>query len=140
MNNSQTAFAKVFDSILSTTQYNPEWANGTGYMDGLVNDESLMSEMDIGERVKFTDDDGRRAIGVKTRHGIAVVFERYSPEGDKRSNVIVSNTPYAVRPLLREGALSDTDIYNAVSQNGNVAHLVERVCGDGNVLRRRRTA
>ena len=136
MNNSQTAFAQAFDSIKSTTEYNSEWANGTGYMDGIVHDQSVIDEMGVGERVKFVDDLGRRAIGIKTRHGIAVVFERYIPEDGVRSQVIVSNVPHAVRPLLREGQLSANDIDNAVNEHINVAHLVERVCGGG----RRRTA
>lgn len=136
MLNSQETFSRCFDSVLSSTEFNSAWKNGTGYMDGLVHDQSLMDEMPIGDRVKFEDDHGRRAIAIKTRYGIAVLFERYSPKGDDRSNVIVSNAPWETRPLLAEGAVSGDDLYRLLQPLNNLGHMVERVCGEG----RRRTA
>lgn len=136
MTNVQETFKRLFDSIPSSTGFDPAWKNGTGYMDGIVHDKSLIDELAIGDIVKFTDDHDRRAIAVKTRYGIAVLFERYSPDGDERSGVIVSNVSWEVRPFLAEGAVSGDDLYRLLQPLNNIGHMVERVCGEG----RRRTA
>ena len=137
MTNAQETFSRCFNAIISTTVFNPSWANGTGYMDGLVHDQSLMDKMPIGDIVKFEDDHGRRAIAVKTRHGLAVLFERYSPEGEYRSGVVVSNLPWEVQPLLAEGAVSGDDMFRLLQPKNNIGHMVERVCGEGRRRRRR---
>lgn len=131
MTNAQQTFKRLFDSIPSSTGFDPAWANGTGYLDGLVHDQSINGELAIGEIVKLTDDHGRRAIAVKTRYGMAVIFERYSPEGEERCGVIVSNVPWEVRPFLPEGAVSPDDMYRLLQPLNNLGHMVERVCGEG---------
>lgn len=136
MSNAQETFARYFNSVLSTTGFNPAWSNGTGYLDGIVHDQSINDELPVGDIVKFTDDNNRRGIAVKTRYGIAVLFERYCPEGEDRSNVIVSNLPWEVQPFLDSGAVSADDMFRLLQPLNNIGHMVERVCGDT----RRRTA
>ena len=137
MLNAQETFARYYDATLSSTEFNSQWKNGTGYLDRLVHDQSINDELSVGDIVKFTDDYGRRAIAIKTRYGIAVLFERYSPSGEDRSGVIVSNVPWEVRPFLAEGAVSGDDLFRLLQPLNNLGHMVERVCGDG---RRRRAA
>lgn len=72
----------------ATVDYNPEWANGTGYFDGAVTAPLGLVE---GEIKAFTDDKKRRGFIVGTRRGNVVVFERYAPSADRDSIAVVCN-------------------------------------------------
>lgn len=82
MNNPQTTFAQQFDSIKSTTEFNSEWSNGTGYLDGIVHDQSVIDEMGVGERVKFSDDIDN---AVNEHINVAHLVERVCGGGRRRT-------------------------------------------------------
>ena len=83
-------FAAAFDRINTIVEFNPEWKNGTGYLDGAV------VEKGVKEICKTTDDLGRRVIVIPLNVGNVVVFERYS---DPKSDTIVSNAPAYIKKL-----------------------------------------
>lgn len=72
-------FNQVFDRITKTLEFNPDWANGTGYLDGAAEgpDTPMLAS---GEMVKSTDNFGRPMIIIGLPVGNLVVFRRYSKE------------------------------------------------------------
>lgn len=86
-NPSVELFARVFNSIETVIPFERSWKNGTGYFNGAVN-----VKLAVGEQAKAVcDDSARRIIMTGTPLGTVVVFERYSPEADKRSDIFVGN-------------------------------------------------
>ena len=83
-------FAAAYDRINTVVDFNMDWKNGTGYLNGAV------VEADIKEICKTVDDFGRRVIIIPLNAGNVVVFERYS---DPKSDVIVSNAPVYIKKL-----------------------------------------
>lgn len=75
--------------------YSAEWENGTGYLNGLM-DEAL-PELEEGEIARSITEKGRRILVVKTCFGNVVLFERFipTPEGTL-TGPIVQNTPRLV--------------------------------------------
>ena len=86
----KATFNKAFDRIETTIAFNPDWKNGTGYLNGAVVEKGLK------EICKTVDDFGRRVIIIPLCIGNVVVFERYS---EPKSDVIVSNAPVYVKKL-----------------------------------------
>jgi hypothetical protein len=82
-------FEKLYDRLNLSIPFNPNWNNGTGYLDHITTDRSL-DDLSIG-LYKSTDDIGRRIIIVKG-NAISVIFERY-PEASIIKKVVL-NTPY----------------------------------------------
>lgn len=125
----QVTFARNFDDINNVIEFDSAWNNGTGYMDHLVHDNL---GLEPGQMVKTTapGDDARRVIVVGTRFGNCVYFERYSPEGESRSNVIVSNVPDACKHISREGSLSGNDLQMLCDSLYNVGRTIERLFSD----------
>ena len=61
----------------SKLEYNPAWANGTGYFNGAVSGPNAVV---MGEEVFATsiDNKGRKMLFINTKKGPIVIFERYS--------------------------------------------------------------
>ncbi len=83
-------FNKFFEKF-PTIQFNPEWNNGTGYLNGAVCDSS------ITQPASFTTNDGRRGFVFPDVFGDnIVIFERYSNasgityNGSTRSEAILN--------------------------------------------------
>lgn len=53
-------------------EYEPEWANGTGYFDGLAR-----KKLEPGKTYASTDPAGRAILACATRRGNIVAFQRY---------------------------------------------------------------
>lgn len=72
-------FNQTFDRVQTTLEFNPDWANGTGYLDHAAEgaDAPVLA---AGEMAKSTDNFGRRMIIVGTPRGNLVVFRRYTKE------------------------------------------------------------
>lgn len=77
----------------TTIAYDPDWANGTGYLDGMVN---VDLNIEYGEFVTFIDDKNRIGIATPSPFGNLVVFQRYS-EGD--GGILVGNFPTEFKHL-----------------------------------------
>lgn len=89
-------FQELYAAISSTVAFDSKWKNATGYYDHAVTADIGLRP---GEMAKFEEPlpSGRRGIIGGTRFGNTVVFERYSPEGEVRCEVIVGNYPDEVR-------------------------------------------
>lgn len=96
MSNSRDTFQRMFNRVTTEVKFDPAWANATGYLDYIVKADIGLRPGDIA---KFTTLNDRRGIVVGTRFGNVCVFERYSPEGEERSKVYVSNIPAKIRFL-----------------------------------------
>lgn len=57
----------------SFSQFNPQWLNGTGYLDGAVDDRSIGTHP-----VVALDPKGRRVIIIPLDNGNLVFFDRYA--------------------------------------------------------------
>lgn len=76
-NEQAVLFNAIFCQITERLPFKESWSNGTGYFDGVMHDEELNECLNPGERACFVDPHGRKAIILKTRFGLAVIFERY---------------------------------------------------------------
>lgn len=72
-------FNSTFDRVAKTLDFNPDWANGTGYLDHAAEgpDAPVLA---AGDMAKSTDNFGRKMIIVGLPIGNLVVFRRYSKE------------------------------------------------------------
>lgn len=99
MNATTPNFTRLFDSTLCGITFKEEWKNGTGYLDGLREEDLqfFVNEKTRVETVRTIDDYGRRVL-IIVGHGCRnqVFFERYSKEG----TVIVSNIGMSLRDDL----------------------------------------
>lgn len=90
--------AAVFSHISANAkeiQFDKNWKNGTGYLNGAVSaDLGLVP----GEVRSFVDDHGRRGVVIGTRVGNVALFERYTDD----RGVIVFNAPEEVREHISE--------------------------------------
>ncbi len=87
---SNAIFNAAFDRINATVQFNPDWKNGTGYLNGAVVEQ-------ISETSKSVDDHGRKIILIPAVVGNIVLFERYK---NGEHGVIVSNCPVTVKRIV----------------------------------------
>lgn len=128
----QQYWAKAFDKVPTTVEYNPKWANGTGYFDHAVKGEHA-PKLEVGEMVKCETPapNLRQMIIVGTRFGNVVVFERYSPKDDgERSHIHVANYPYMLERagIIKMNVWKADDILmflDAESHMYNIGHRVE---------------
>ena len=125
-----TAFEKILDTIVAEIPFNPQWANGTGYLNGAVSGEHA-PKLASRERAMFVDNHGRRAIVVGTTMGNAVVFERYTKSPDNRE-VLVCNLPDEVGYIFDcTTNLTEDKLHFLVGDqypgSVNVGHRIERM-------------
>ena len=98
-------FDKKFTTIETTIEFNPEWNNGTGYLNYCVSGE-FAPVVPSGEMIKFITNNQRKGIIVGTMFGNVVVYQRYS-NGD--GGVHVSNMTMKLynTKLFTEGRIDD---------------------------------
>lgn len=121
-----TDFAKAFGLVEKELEYNPKWANGTGYLDHIVKDDIGLA---CGEVARFIDDRMRRAIVVGTPLGNAVCFERYTPAQSVQF-VVVCNVPKSIRWIYR-GALNEDQFSSFVGYpSNNIGENLRHILGD----------
>lgn len=118
------------DAIAVT--FNPEWRNGTGYYDHLVYDDVLPDQPFGAIGTSFDPDSRRKILFLKTRHGNAVIFERFT---DGESGVFVRNIPNEVGQLLclSSGAVQPDDMERLFASSAyyeNFAQKFERALSD----------
>ena len=93
--NSQEMFSNAWNNCATEIPYDQSWENGTGYMDNACN-----VNLDKYQCVKSTDRFGRRILLKNLpEYGTQVIFERFKPNDEKRSSVIVGNLTDEVRKL-----------------------------------------
>jgi len=105
---------EVVDENLYVCDKIPDsWDNGSGYLDGGVDDGSLSDNIQI-----IGLDSKQRLVHVtNTPNGNVILFDRY-PHGD--SAVVVANMPVQITRMygsLMRGQLSDAGINNSVRYN-----------------------
>ncbi len=88
-NMSNAIFNAAFDRINATVAFNPDWKNGTGYLNGAVVEQ-------ISETSKSVDDHGRKIILIPVVIGNLVLFERYKGG----NGVIVCNCPRTIEAIV----------------------------------------
>jgi|SRR6185312_15902543 len=118
--------------VESTVEYDANWANGTGYLNGAVN-AKLPGEIGAVIRCRVTEPNNRRILMVKTTFGNVVVFERYTPGEDATvKGPITMNIPAVVgtsEMIGSEGALSFeqlNSIFGFDGYTGNVGVRLQR--------------
>lgn len=72
-------FNQVFDRVAKTLEFNPDWANGTGYLDHAAEGPNAPI-LATGDMAKSIDNFGRKMVIVGLPVGNLVVFRRYSKE------------------------------------------------------------
>jgi len=87
-------FFDCYKDVSEVIPYNPQWENGTGYLDYIVKEDG--PKIEIGKVVKTETQFGRKILVVGTRLGNVAVFQRFSD----REDVIVS---HVARKLLDTG-------------------------------------
>lgn len=101
-------------SIASEVPFNPEWKNGTGYLD-----YACYEDFGHGQLVSFTDDSQRRGIAITVRGRSVVIFER-NPYGE--GDVFVYNAPgrrnseFRLQGYSSSGRLEGSALDNLVKQ------------------------
>lgn len=134
------SFAHIFEEITNTVVFQHNWKNGTGYLDSSAYE--IFENLENGDRFRFVDDAGRRAIGIVVRKGHnLVIYERYAPKEDERCRIHVSNTTKALHVVLswKSGAVDIADIMiylskypslNAFGKYNDVARAIASIDGD----------
>lgn len=95
----------IFNIVASTAipvEFNANWSNGTGYLNGIVTDTTLSSLHPAGSVLGTTCPHGRPILIIPTAVGNVAVFQRYSD----RTDVLVSNLPEGIRKLYPDTAHS----------------------------------
>lgn len=113
-------FNEAFNAIEEVLEFNPKWANDTGYLDNAVDGEDA-PRLEEGEVAKFIDGYGRRAIIIGTFYGNVVVFDRY--KGQEDGGVYVTNTPSRtalIETIIPNGAVSEITMINILGGWGNL--------------------
>lgn len=118
---SDRLFASVFTAA-EPIEYNPEWANGTGYFDGITSMENRFL-VPAGEVRRCTDEAGRRMIIVGTFFGPAVCFDRFGPKSDHSVYVQnVSNQLRACGLVTGSSNLSYAEMMEIIGSEYNVQY------------------
>lgn len=79
-------FMMLYRRAAMEIDFDPAWANGTGYFDHACS----MVELAAGEMARSQDGHGRKILLIGTNGGTIVIFKRYS---DESSLALVSNSP-----------------------------------------------
>lgn len=123
-------FNEFFDLVAAENkiEFKEEWNNGTGYLDGAVDDKDINFDKD-GCAVTV-DNYGRKVIILRTPLDNIVVFERYS-SGNWKSTPIVANCHHGFYDLglVEHGALDEYRLRNIVgwSKESHIGQKLSRV-------------
>lgn len=113
----EQSFVKMFDSIELEVGFDPSWENGTGYLDGVVHNNGL--ELEVGQVAKTVDDNNRRIILVHTPLGTVAFFERYTPNLNDGSFVVVCHVPHHLKYFANmSSSVSADDLVHYVGLYG----------------------
>lgn len=108
-----TDFDRYF-SIATPVAFNPEWKNGTGYLD-----YACLEDFGHGRLVSFTDDNNRRGIAITVKGKSVVIFERHT---NGVGGVFVYNAPgrrcseFQLEGYCSSGRLEGSALDNLVKQ------------------------
>lgn len=118
MNNAVAQFHIVFNNSVTETPYRAEWENGTGYLNGLMRDISLIDNLEQGKIVKSVRPEGGRILMTKTRVGMVVAFER--TQGG--TTFIAHNIPLSLKLYLDldNGPLNEKDFLDLFGETSSV--------------------
>lgn len=128
-----SVFSRVFDdSQVASIDFNPSWANGTGYFNSATRGKHAPS-LTPGQMVKATDNNGRRIILIGTRFGNVVVFDRYAKASGEQ--VFVTNAPSSVtvKSLIERGAVSEEGMFTLLGCPGttdNIGETIEAIAAE----------
>lgn len=109
------AFNEAFE-IAPEVAYDPEWENGTGYLNGATTWVPDTIDGFIHAVYKATDPSGRKILLIPIRdgrYGTHVIFERFSSSNDGIV-VLVHNAPPITAPITGNGALSDKALVDMI--------------------------
>lgn len=121
-------FNEFFDQVAAENkiEFKEEWNNGTGYLDGAVDDKDINFDKD-GCAVTV-DSYGRKIIILRTPLDNVVIFERYS--GGK-STPIVTNCHHGFDDLgiIARGALDEDGLRQILgwSKKSHIGQKLSRV-------------
>ncbi len=123
---------EVFDALVASLManeraYEPAWANGTGYFDGL---ETVTARQVAW--FAFEDDKGRRALALETPMGTVVAFSRYSGIGDTTRVVICAGAQS--RPLDEAISTYWSRANGAEYDGQDIWNLIVRDVGDASIV------
>ena len=116
-------FQRIFREIQTEIPFDPEWANGTGYLDGAVS-----HPLPPGKMAKTVDNYERRVILIGTRFGTVVVFDRYRGQTD--GGVYVSNRPNSttIDALMTGTAIGGGEMACVLGDYApNIGETIERI-------------
>jgi hypothetical protein len=125
-------FTKAFEKISTTVEVKPEWANGTGYFDGVVN-ASVEGLVSPGDLAKAVDGLGRRIILINTRFGNVAVYDRFSSGDAAAREVFVTNAPMkeTIRAFVFGSSVGEEEMIGILGAwsdlNDNVGFKIERM-------------
>lgn len=103
-------FTALFAACLNEVPFNPQWPNGTGYLDGVCHEENLVLP---GQVVKATDPRGRKVLIAGTKQGPVAIFERYPADLNPFGGVLVANFPFEIdndKSGFPHGPISENNI------------------------------
>jgi hypothetical protein len=114
-----TKFNKSLDFITNVVNYNPAWANGTGYFNGATS-----AEVEVGALVKALANDGRTIVLIGTPLGTVAIFPHHTyPE------IVTINAPRALQAtgiMYRENShlsAENIEFYLGVLEDGSETNL-----------------
>lgn len=122
-----TIFTERYEEVTTEIDFDPKWANGTGYYDYAV--EAV--ELKPGEMAKsFDAGTGRRIILIGTRFGSVVVFDRYTNQGE--GGVYVTNEPanFVIKQFVPSGSIGEHSMYVLLGSWGietNLGYTIEKM-------------
>lgn len=120
-------FTERYNQVAVEIDFDPKWANGTGYYDYAVEAVDLKP----GEMAKsFDASTGRRIILIGTRFGCVVVFDRYSNQD--KGGVYVTNEPneFVIKQFVPSGSIGEHSMYVLLGSWGietNLGKTIEKM-------------
>lgn len=120
--------AEIFNNVFKTAtpiDYNPNWANGTGYFDHAVEGEHApkIKPGDVCCCITPMPND-RKIVMVGTRMGNIVIFQRYTDD----DRVYVANMPDIVSKVLDHNGRIDQEMMSKlISPYYNFGKLIEEL-------------
>lgn len=125
------SFREAFESA-ADIEFNPKWANGTGYYDHAVKGPNA-PKLEIGEirRCVSTAPNNRKILLVGTFFGNVVVFQRFTD----REDVIVSNMPYVIETVTGcRSSLNEDKLFLLVG-DFNIGMRVNKLLREAGVVK-----
>ena len=103
-------FTALFAACLNEVSFNPQWPNGTGYLDAVCEEKHLVVS---GQVAKTIDPYGRKVLIAGTKQGPVAIFERYPADLNPFCGVLVANFPFEIdsdKSGFPHGPISENNI------------------------------